>query len=110
MYLVGGYKLTPDQVLEWCGRHGLVPPEGCYAITVNRYLKSQMSGHRLLPCDYEGEPIFLVVTNRVIDPTATRTNYQPFEESDDARRIRKVLASDDLHVEFVTVPDPYADL
>ncbi|KAF8815495.1 hypothetical protein BYT27DRAFT_7193506, partial [Phlegmacium glaucopus] len=40
-------------------------------ITVNRYLRGKNIPLRILACDYEGAPIFPLVTNRKDDPTAS---------------------------------------
>ncbi|KAF8815505.1 hypothetical protein BYT27DRAFT_6681020 [Phlegmacium glaucopus] len=105
MYLVGGYKMTEDQVLEWCKPRGLKPTMGLYMSTVNRYLRNQNIPLRILACDYEREPIFLLVTNRKEDPTATPGRYELFEESDAARNIKEQMGIPG--VEFITVANPY---
>jgi len=102
VYVVGGYKLTREQVLEWGRPHNLQPSEGNTTVCVNRWLKSQGIKTRLLACDYEGKCIFLVVTARKYDG---RGIPNELEEDDRARGIKKEMKIDD--VEFVTVADPY---
>ena len=102
MYVVGGYKLTEEQVHEWCRPHDLHPTVGCTTVIVNRWLKSQGIKTRLLACDYEGKCIFLVVTARKYDGKGTPNEL---EEDDRARGIKEEMKIDD--VEFVSVADPY---
>ncbi|KAF8815499.1 hypothetical protein BYT27DRAFT_6681209 [Phlegmacium glaucopus] len=61
---------------------------GLYMSTVNRYLRNQNIPFRILACDYEGASIFLLVTNRKDDRTATPERYELFEESDAARNVK----------------------
>jgi len=105
VYLVGGYKLTEDQVLQWCRPRNIDPPKYQVAGTIDRWLSSQKIPIRLLPCDYEQKCIFLVVTDRRVDPKGTINDFEPFQESERARNIKDRLEIDD--VEFVTVPNPY---
>ena len=106
VYLVGGYKLTRDQVLQWCRPRGLDPPDGNVTLDVNDWLRTHnIAQTRLLSCTYHAETIYLVVTNRRIDRNATRDNFMPFAESENARRIKELVGLGDI--EFVTVPNPY---
>jgi hypothetical protein len=106
VYLVGGYKLTEDQVLEWCRPRNIQPPDGNTTLFVNRWLRSQgIKNTRLLACDYYGETIFLVVTDRKVDGIGSLDNFEAFRESERACQIKKLLQVGD--VEFVTVPNPY---
>jgi hypothetical protein len=108
VYLVGGYKLTRDQVLEWCGRCNIDPPDvGNTTLVVNRWLRTQCIKTRLLACDYDGGPIYLVVTNRKIDRNGTPGEFEAFQESEKASEIKGLLGVGE--VEFVTVPNPYGD-
>ena len=102
VYVVGGYKLTREQVLEWGRPHNLQPSEGNTTVCVNRWLKSQGIKTRLLACDYEGVCIFLVVTARKYDGKGTPNEL---EEDDRARGIKEEMKIDG--VEYVTVADPY---
>jgi hypothetical protein len=105
--VVGGYKLTRDQVLAWCAPRDINPPKYNVAVRVNRYLRAQgITRTYLLPCDYQGKPIFLVVTNSKDDPKATTDKFESFHESEAARRIKSELEVEE--VEFVTVANPYA--
>jgi hypothetical protein len=85
VYVVGGYKLTREQVLEWGRPHNLQPSEGNTTLCVNRWLKSQGIKTRLLACDYEEKCIFLVVTARKYDGKGT---LNKLEEDDRARGIK----------------------
>lgn len=105
VYLVGGYKLTPDQARNWCSRENLQPPESNISLFINRWLREKNITTRLLACDYREEPIFLVVTMRRVDPTGKPTHFELFKEDDRARFIKEQIGIDD--VEFVTVPNPY---
>lgn len=106
VYLVGGYQLTRKQVLEWCHPRHLNPPVGNTTVFVNRWLRDNGITHtRLLACDYHQKPIFLVVTDRKVDGNGTSDNFQPFQESERAREIKKLLEVGE--VEFITVPNPY---
>jgi hypothetical protein len=105
VYLVGGYKLTRDQVLQWCRPRNLGPPEFNITLVVNRWLSSQNIPTRLLACDYHEKCIYLVVTNRRVDSKGTPTAFEPFQESERVRNIKNHLEMDG--VEFVTVPNPY---
>jgi hypothetical protein len=105
VYLVGGYKLTPDEARNWCSLHDLHPPECNISLFVNRWLRERDMKTRVLACDYRGEPIFLVVTTRRVDRTGTPARFEPFVEDDRARFIKKQIKIES--VEFVTVPNPY---
>jgi len=106
VYLVGGYKLTHDQVLEWCRPRDIDPPDGNTTLFVNRWLRSQgIKQTRLLACDYHGETIFLVVTDRKLDGNGTSNNFEAFRESEKACQIKELLQVGE--VEFVTVANPY---
>ncbi len=106
VYLVGGYKLTYGQVIEWCRPRNLDPPDGNTTVFVNRWLRSHgITQTRLLACDYHREGIYLVVTDRRIDRNGTSDNFEPFKESERARRIKELVQMGEL--EFVTVPNPY---
>jgi hypothetical protein len=95
VYLVGGYKLTRDQVLQWCQPRNLNPPEFNITLVVNRWLSSQNVHTRLLACDYQRECVYLVVTDRKVDPKGTFDEFEPFQESERARNIKRV--KDGLH-------------
>ena len=71
VYLVGGYKLTYEQTLGWCHSNDLYPPESNISRYVNRWLRNESIPTCLLACDYQGEPIFLVVTHKRLDNTGT---------------------------------------
>jgi hypothetical protein len=86
VYLVGGYKLTREQALEWCHSNDLYPPESNVTLYVNRWLRSNNVKTRLLACDYLREPIFLVVTHQRVDNTGTPTQFEPFQEDQGAMR------------------------
>jgi hypothetical protein len=105
MYLVGGYKLTKDQVLEWCKPRGLEPGWGQVAFIVNDYLRNQDHPFRLLPCEYDGDPIYLLLTNQQVDSTATPKQYMLFEESDAARKVKEQMGIPG--VEFITIANPF---
>jgi hypothetical protein len=105
VYLVGGYKLTPDQARNWCSRENLQPPPSNISLFVNRWLREKNIKTRLLACGYCDEDIFLVVTTRRIDPAGKPTQFEPFKEDDKARFIKKQIGIE--NVEFVTVPNPY---
>ena len=47
----------------------------------------------------------MVVTNRRIDSNGTPDKFEPFEESERERQIKKLLELDEI--DFVTVPNPY---
>jgi hypothetical protein len=49
--------------------------------------------------------MFLVVTDRKVDGNGTSDNFEPFQESERARKIKKLLEVGE--VEFITVPNPY---
>ena len=102
MYVVGGYKLTREQVLEWGRPHNLQPSVGVTTVCINNWLEKQGIKTRLLGCDYEGKFIYLVVTARKYDRNGTPNEL---EEDDRARGIKEEMKIDD--VEFVTVADPY---
>jgi len=107
VYLVGGYKLTRDQVLEWARPRNLDLPEGNTTLVINRYLRSLgITQTRLLACDYDGEGIYLVVTDKKVDRNGTPHKFEPFQESQRARQV-KALVEMDGEVEFVTVSNPY---
>jgi hypothetical protein len=107
MYLVGGYKLTEEQVLDWCKPRGLEPGWPLVSYTVNRHLKKQNIPFRILTCGYEGDTVYLLVTNQKEDPTATPKHYMLFEENDGARKVKERMGIPD--VEFITVANPYDD-
>ena len=72
VYLVGGYKLTREQVLEWCHPRDLYPPVGNTTVFINHWLRSNgITQTRLLACDYHKEPKFLVVTDRKVNRNGT---------------------------------------
>lgn len=107
--LYGGYKLTMDQTLMWCHEHDLFPPEGNIALYVNRWLRARTIGISLLPCTYQEETIFLIVTQRHLNAKGTLTQFKPFQEDQNARNIKDRMKRfiDIANVEFVTVADPY---
>jgi len=105
VFLVGGYKLTREEVLEWCQPRGIDPPRGNITVFVNRWLRQHgIRRTRLLACVYEKSAIFLLVIDRKIAPHETPDNYTPFTESDEAQEIKQHVG---VNAEFVTVADPY---
>lgn len=80
VYLVGGYKLTHEQTLSWCHSNDLYPPESNISRYVNRWLCNKSIPTCLLACDYQGEPIFLVVTHKRLDNTGAAAQFEPFQE------------------------------
>jgi hypothetical protein len=108
MYLVGGYKLTEEQVRQWCTEKHLEDPEwGQISFIVNSYLREQDLRYRILACDCEEETIFLLVTMSREDPNATEERYGSFKESGPARRVKEQIGIPD--VQFITVANPYDD-
>ena len=106
VYLVGGYKLTRDQVLEWCRPRDLDPPHGNTTLFVNCWLHHQgIKQTHLLACDYYRAAIFLVVTDRKIDGNGTPNDFEPFREGKKACQIKELLQVGE--VEFVTVANLY---
>ena len=77
VYFVGGYKLTHEQTLGWCHSNNLCPPESNISRYVNRWLRNESIPTCLLACDYQGEPIFLVVTHKQLDNTGTAAQFEP---------------------------------
>jgi hypothetical protein len=106
VYLVAGYILNQDQVMQWCLPRNIEPPD-IYNImlTLNRWLSSRNIPTCLLAVDFRGDSMYLVVTGRLIDSTATRTAFTPLKEDDRARKVKRQMDMGD--VEFVTVADPY---
>jgi hypothetical protein len=100
--LVGGYKLTQAQALAWCHAHDIFPLEGNITALVNRWMRRQRLRIRLHACSYQKECIFLVLTDLRHD--YSQGAFEPFEESEDAKRIKEQMGVGD--VEFVTVADP----
>ena len=100
VYLVGGYKQTLT-------RPGpcVVPPTWKHQRFRRRVALRESHKTCLLACGYHGETIWLVVTNKRIDPNATPDTFEEFKESERARQIKGYMNVDD--VEFVTVADPY---
>lgn len=108
VYLVGGYKLTHKQALDWCTLRDLDPPNGNITLFMNRWLRGKgITQTRVLACDYHEETIYLVVTDRKIDSHGTCDNFEAFQESERALEIKELVNVGD--VEFVTVPNPYGD-
>ena len=110
VYLVGGYKLTPEQTLEWCHSNDISPPESNVSLYVNRWLHSNNVKTCLLACEYLRKPIFLVVTHRRDDPTGSPARYEPFQEDERVISVKEKMVElkvDVDNVEFVTVPNPY---
>ena len=60
-------------------------------ITLNRYLGNEDFPVRILACDYQGGPIFLLVAHQKEDPTAAAIQYKLFEESYAARRVKELM-------------------
>ncbi|GBE89311.1 predicted protein [Sparassis crispa] len=108
MQIYGGYRLTEEQVKAWCHSQGTDPQPGTYIVVIMRYLTANHIQIDVLPCDYEGECIHLVVTDKKADYDATPDKYEQLQESDRARAIKqKVLDQGFDSADFVTVPDPY---
>ena len=111
VYLVGGYKLTYEQTLGWCHSNNIYPPESNISRYVNRWLRNKSIPTRLLACDYQGEPIFLVVTHKRLDNTGTarsiRTVPRGPERALSVKEEMKEMNIGASDVEFVTVPNPY---
>ena len=110
VYLVGGYKLTYEQTLGWCHSNDLYPPESNISRYVNRWLRNKSIPTCLLACDYQGEPIFLVVTHKRLDNTGTAAQFEPFQEDLRALSVKEKMKEMNIggsDVEFVTVPNPY---
>jgi len=92
IYLVGGYKLTENQVRAWCRPRNLDPPYGQVANFVNDWFDNNgIRRTSLLPCDYHGEPIFLVINDRRTDPVATPDKFEEFKESERARQMKSLM-------------------
>jgi Uri superfamily endonuclease len=74
--------------------------------TVNRHLKQNDIPHCFLAyLDNEGRVMYLLVTHRKNDHTATALQYEPFQETELAREIKKMVDIPD--VGFITVPNPF---
>jgi len=107
VYLVGGYILTPDQVLQWSRGHNIDDPTPVNNMTlaVNYYLRERHIPTRLLAVTFREEDLYLVVTARRTDSSATETQFEPFKEDSHALSVKAQINVGD--VEFVTVPNPY---
>jgi hypothetical protein len=107
VYLVGGYILSWEQVVQWGRLKDCEPPNRANAtIAINHYLKVNNIKTRLLAVDYQEEPMYLVVTDRKTD-VGSRNRFVPLVESDRAREIKEVLKEELGDVEYVTIADPY---
>jgi hypothetical protein len=82
----------------------LAPPQGNVTMFFNRCLRQAgIRDATLLCCVYQGEVIFVVVTD---DGQGTSQRYQPFEESE---RATVQGRSNPLSVGFITVVNPFDD-
>lgn len=103
--IVGGYKLTADEIAAWFRLRNLAPPRGNVTIYFNRCLRQAgIRDATLLCCVYQEEVIFVVVTD---DGQGTSRRYQPFEESERAREIKSIMGLGT--VGFITVVNPFDD-
>jgi len=106
VYLVGGYLLTPDQVLQWCQDHNIQDPTPVSTtLVVNCWLRERSIATRLLAVTFRKEDLYLVVTARRNDGNATATEFEPLKEDDHALLVKRQMDVGDI--EFVTVPNPY---
>ena len=71
--IVGGYILTPDQVLQWCRRHNIDDPKpASTTLIINCWLRERKIRTRLLAVTLRKEDLYLVVTARRSDVNATK--------------------------------------
>ena len=75
------------------------------SVLVNEWLSENRIKTCLLACGYHGETIWLVVTDKRVDPTGTPDIFEEFKESERVRQIKSYMDVGD--VELVTVADPY---
>jgi hypothetical protein len=104
LYLVGGYKISQEQVYKWCRAHDINPPAYEIMLTVNRWLSRKNIRTRIFAHNFNGmeeECSFVVVTDK--RSTTWSAEMIAFEETDRARYIKLHLGMDDADLEFVTV-------
>ena len=109
MTVCAGYKVTYNTVQTWRVEHNITICGHSRIISILDYLDEHRINLKVLVCDYEGEPIFLFVTNEITVHGATPKNYPQFDEGEYTRTMKnQVLAMGFESCEFVTVPDPLA--
>jgi hypothetical protein len=109
-YLVGGYILSEDQVLEWCRDHNIDdPPPIRTTSVVKRWLRGQELNTRLLAVSLNKDDLwYIFVTASRVDIHATVTDFEAFEGDDHARSLKVQLELDD-EVNYSTVANPYGE-
>ena len=107
VYLVGGYLLTFQQVLDFGTRNGIeIPILEASTICTNRWLKSQSVPFRLRATSYEGQPRIVLVTRAKSRSDETKDNFTPFSESLEDQKVKRKMVEWDERlkdVEYVTV-------
>jgi len=101
VYLVGGYKLTVQQVREWGQARNIDTPRGGTMYFINEWLLDNgITDTHVVCCDYRKQTIYLFVTDN------RNGTDEEFEENEKAREIKTLLGLGAEH-EFVTVANPY---
>jgi hypothetical protein len=107
VYLVGGYLLTIQQVLDFAQRNGFeIPSFEASTICSNRWLKSQSVPFRLRATSYEGQPRIVLVTRAKSRSDETKDNFTPFSENLEDQKVKRKMVQWDERlkdVEYVTV-------
>jgi hypothetical protein len=108
VYVVGGYILSWEKVVQWGRLNNCEPPNRANAtLAINYWLEDNgIYKTRLLAVDYKEVPMYLVVTDRKTED-GTRKRFTPFVESERARKIKEELTKELGDVEYVTIADPY---
>ncbi|KAF9514061.1 hypothetical protein BS47DRAFT_903263 [Hydnum rufescens UP504] len=106
---IGGFALNHDEIISWVERNRKIKLPVSQAGFVNDYLNQHFRPKYGCTAHTYGlsfdEPSIIIMLSRkpVVDRTATRTDFIPFQESEIDAPVKKALANEGFHdVVFVT--------